>query len=265
MSGSGKFFGLVLILSLPFYAIGATGLALPFAAALPLSALMAIVPMTAALILVLGQGGIPATRAFLARAFDCRRGKAATWIIATTLMPAAFAVTSGLIWLSGTPLPPLHLLPLGTIVPAFAIFFMGAVGEELGWQSYAFPALTKHYSALTAALIIGVVWALWHVIPFALMGRGAMWIAWQSLGMVCMRVIIVWLVTSVRQSIGVAVLFHMMSNSVWGMFADFDPYYSPAVLCLVLLAPVIFIVTNSGPTTLGRFRYDQPSTPRSLS
>ena len=40
MGGAGQFLALVLILSLPFYAFRMTGAALPFADALPISALM---------------------------------------------------------------------------------------------------------------------------------------------------------------------------------------------------------------------------------
>ena len=57
------FFGLVLILSLPFfYVLGATGAALPFVPALPISAVMVCVPMSAALLLVGRQGGFAAQR-----------------------------------------------------------------------------------------------------------------------------------------------------------------------------------------------------------
>lgn len=38
ITGAGRYFGLVLILSLPFYALGLTAATLPFASALPLSA-----------------------------------------------------------------------------------------------------------------------------------------------------------------------------------------------------------------------------------
>lgn len=66
------FFGLVLILSLPFYALGATRSALPFAPTLPISALMACVPMIAAMILVARQNGSKAARQLLASAFQVR-------------------------------------------------------------------------------------------------------------------------------------------------------------------------------------------------
>ena len=52
------FFGLVLILSLPFFALGVAGNSLPFAPALPLSALMAIVLMIAALSLIIRETGL---------------------------------------------------------------------------------------------------------------------------------------------------------------------------------------------------------------
>jgi uncharacterized protein len=236
----GRFFGLVLILSLPFYVLGRAGHALPFAPALPLSALMAIVPMIAALALVMRGGGTSAAVGLFKGAFDMRRIPNPGWVVAAlTVMPVAFALTAGVLWLSGTALPALHLLPVSKVIPAFALFFLGAVAEEIGWQGYGYPRLNTRYSALHAAIIVGVVWALWHVIPFAQMGRSPAWIFWQGAGMVLMRILIVWLVVNAGRSIAVAVLFHMMSNSVWGMFTDFTPYYDPMIMCIVLLAAVM--------------------------
>lgn len=70
-----------------------------------------------------------------------------------------------------------------------------------------------------------------------------------------MRILIVWLVVNAGKSILIAVLFHMMSNSIWGLFTNFDIYYNPTVMCLVLLAPVTAVVFFWGPSTLMRFRY----------
>ena len=249
------FFGLMLILSLPFYALGATGAALPFASALPLSALMAVVPMIAALVLVTQQSGLLGAARLFKRAFDFRGIPSLWWVLAAiAIMPICFALTAGIVSLMAATRPALHTFPATAIIPAFALFFLGAVTEEIGWQGYAYPALTHRSSALTAALIIGVVWALWHVIPFALMGRSAVWIFWQGVGMVCMRIIIVWLVVNAGQSIAVAVLFHMMSNSVWGIFANFDTYYDPRIMCIVLLAAVIVVMVLWATTTLTLFR-----------
>ncbi len=253
---TGKFFCLVLFLSAPFYALGLTGAALPFAPALPISALMACVPMAAALLLA------PRHHDRLALAFPMRPFHKLRWIAASlAIMPAAFALTAGILWLSGTSLPAPTLLPIGAVLPAFALFFLGAVGEEVGWQSYAFPALVAGHTALNAALIIGIFWALWHVIPFAVMGRSAAWILGHSAAMVLMRILIVWLAVNAGHGLLVAVLFHAMSNSVWGLFPNYGPFYDPTTLCAVLILPVLAVVVLWGPTTLARFRFGRVAKP----
>lgn len=247
---AGRFFVLVLIVSLPFYALGLTGAALPFAPALPITALMACVPMAVALFLVARRDGK------IAWAFPGRSLPKLRWAVAAlAIMPAAYAATAGILWASGATFPALTLLPVGAVLPAFALFFLGAIGEEVGWQGYAFPALATGHTALCAALIIGTFWALWHVIPFAVMGRGAAWIVWHSLAMVLMRVLIVWLVVNAGQSLTIAVLFHAMSNSAWGLFSNYEPFYDPKILCAVLVLPVLTVVVLWGPATLMRFRY----------
>jgi uncharacterized protein len=251
-----SFFALVLLLSLPFYALGATRAALPFVPALPISALMAVVPILAAMGLVWRRGGTKAAGSLFTRAFSWRSIPGLGWVVlALAIMPVAFVLTAGLVWLSGVPLPVLHVLGASAVIPAFALFFLGAVAEEIGWQGYAYPRLNTGYSALTAALIVGVVWALWHVVPFALMGRSGSWILWHGLSIVLMRVIMVWLVVNAGQSILIAVLFHMMSNAVWGIFPEFAPWYDPKVMCIVLLGPSLAIVALWGPTTLRGFRF----------
>lgn len=52
-----RYFRLVIVLSVPFYALSAMGFRLPGVAMLPLSALMAIVPTLAALLVVYWEEG----------------------------------------------------------------------------------------------------------------------------------------------------------------------------------------------------------------
>ena len=49
-------------------------------------------------------------------------------------------------------------LALGIIWPRFA-----SVGEEFGWRAFMLPRLQSRFKALTAALIVGLAWGIWHL------------------------------------------------------------------------------------------------------
>ena len=41
--------------------------------------------------------------------------------------------------------------------------FSGAMGEESGWRGYLQQSVEKRHSLLRALLIVGIIWAFWHV------------------------------------------------------------------------------------------------------
>lgn len=43
---------------------------------------------------------------------------------------------------------------------------MVGIFEEIGWTGFALPRLRQHANLLTTGLILGVVWGLWHFLPF---------------------------------------------------------------------------------------------------
>lgn len=49
-----------------------------------------------------------------------------------------------------------------------AVMGAGPIGEEGGWRGYLLPRLLENGGELRASLIIGVIWALWHVPPMAM-------------------------------------------------------------------------------------------------
>ena len=60
-----------------------------------------------------------------------------------------------------------QLVPISTLG---AVIFVLVIGEEIGWRGYAQPALERDRSPLAAALILGVLWGLWHLPTFVLPG-----------------------------------------------------------------------------------------------
>lgn len=41
--------------------------------------------------------------------------------------------------------------------------FIGALGEEIGWRGFLQSKLTKKYNAIVGTLVVGVIWAYWHI------------------------------------------------------------------------------------------------------
>lgn len=251
------FFLLVIALSVPFYLLGALGGRLPGLTAQPASALMAFMPMIAALILVTRIRGGDGAATLLKRAFDFDRVSSVGWVlVAACLLPIVAVLQYAVLRLTGTALPTPQFALAAT--PLFLIvYFVGAIGEEIGWQGYAYPALRTRYSALMAAVFLGTFWALWHIIPFIQIGRTADWIFWHCLCIVVFRVIIVWLFVNTSESVFIAVLFHTMINLPWSVIENYGSFYDPFITFVLLMLTAAAIVALWGPTTLARFRYSR--------
>src|SRR4051794_8829635 len=74
--------------------------------------------------------------------------------LTTVLMPGAAASFKGLATLAPLPL-------LGLFVYVF--FLGGPLGEEPGWRGFALPRLQRLHGPLVGSLILGPLWALWHL------------------------------------------------------------------------------------------------------
>jgi uncharacterized protein len=236
------YLALVFALSLPFYALGVMGGRLPGLPNLPSSALMTFVPVIATLIVIYRKGGIASIMALVRRAADVRAFRHPGWLLTALLfMPLVCVLEFGALRLMGSALPQPEIVP-GDLLFLFVAFFIGAIGEELGWQGYAYPALRTRMGILPSAIILGSVWALWHVIPFAQLGRSQAWTLWHSLSAVMLRIIIVWLFENTGKSLFSAVLFHTMINLSWALFPSSGSYYDPFVTFVILLLAVGMIV-----------------------
>ena len=229
-----RFFLLVFMLSIPFYLLGATGARLSSLPLLPTSALMAFIPMVGASIAVFCQRGTSGTMAWCREMINSRRhGRAVWYLTALLLMPVVCIAEFAVLRLTGSTMP-VPQFALGEAVFLFAAFFIAAIGEEVGWQGYAYPALRKRMGILESAIVLGFVWSLWHVIPFVQLGRSTDWILWHSLSAVALRIIIVWLFENTGGSMIVAVLFHAMINLSWALFPVAGSYYDPLVTFIIL-------------------------------
>ena len=244
------FFLLVFALSIPFWLIGvATGLRL--FAGLPVSSLMTFCPLIAAVILVYREHQPAGVTALLKRAFDYKRITAKVWYVPVVLvMPGVMVLSYGLMRLTGVPLPGPQF-PVVAALAMFVAFFVAALGEELGWMGYGIDPMQDRWSALQASIVLGLVWAAWHIVPLLQAQRLPAWIAWWCLFTVASRVVIVWLYNNTGKSVFAATLYHAISNVSTILFPS---YYDPRIAGMIVAFAAAIVTVVWGPRTLARYR-----------
>jgi uncharacterized protein len=222
---------------------------------LPVSALMAFNPMIVALSLVFRENGTDGVKALLKRVFDFGRIQNKLWYLPIfLLMPLVMILEYGIMNVMGNSIPdpqfPILMTPL-----MFCVFFIFAVGEEMGWQGYVFEPLQERWNALGASIILGIVWAVWHIIPYIQTHNTPIWIVWQCLVSVGLRVLIVWLYNNTGKSLFAAITFHAMINVSTFLFPNYGSYYDPFIACVIIAVAVVVVAMLWDSKTLARYKY----------
>ena len=216
---------------------------------------MSICPLLAAAMLVYKKRKIEGVKKLLKRAFDFKKINNKKWYVPIILLMPVIAVLSYLyIKMTGAILPESSISPLSLFV-FFLIYFIGAIGEEVGWSGYIINPLQNKYGALKASTIIGIIWAVWHIIPYYQAHQTTGWIVWQCIGTVCLRIIMVWIFNNAGKSVFATVLFHTMINISPWLIPNYGAHYNPFIFCMLLMMAVIIIVFCWDAKTLARYRY----------
>jgi membrane protease YdiL (CAAX protease family) len=107
-----------------------------------------------------------------------------------------------------------NVLPTALIILLVPV--IGGAWEEPGWRGVALPGLLARHSALRASLVLGVLWAVWHV-PVFLTGDQH----WSDLALVmAVTVVLTWLFENAGASVLIAMVFHALNNAVSGEYAS---------------------------------------------
>jgi membrane protease YdiL (CAAX protease family) len=124
---------------------------------------------------------------------------------------------------SGLHLPALSLAVLVSFVGLLAVRMLLS-SEELAWSGFALPKLQMRQSALTASLLLGVIWAAWHLPLFFTAGaQRDMGFALFLAGTVCTRVILSWVFNSTAGSVLLCSLLHQSINTWTDLLAPVVP------------------------------------------
>lgn len=137
-----------------------------------------------------------------------------------------------------------EIWPLIPLILYFLIW-QGPLGEEFGWRAYALPRLLKRYEPLRAGLIIGIIWAFWHLPKFFLIGSTqhsitkAYGIVVALIGYVfyttMLSLMITLLYIKTGKSMWAVLLFHAMANFSHGLITILTNATGGISIILVML------------------------------
>ncbi len=136
----------------------------------------------------------------------------------------------------------------------------GGAWEEPGWRGFALPRLQAVRSALVASLILGAVWALWHL-PFVV-ATGQMG-GWDIVIILAWTLVLTWVYNGTGGSVLIVMLFHAMFNTVSGSFisplafSGADSVRQSWLLAAVWCAVAVAVVMWAGPKHLSRKLHKQ--------
>lgn len=190
------------------------------------------------------------------------------WILATlslTLIPLLVAL---IYILAGNPvkgIAPGTSLSFLMLNVLYTLLF-GPLAEETGWRGFALPRLQQKFNALLSSIILGVVWAFWHL-PFYFISGGGAGIPFPIYVVLVttLTIFITWIYNNTNGNLGLCILAHFCFNFNSAFIAGFLGLLPPmifyiscgAVLGLLVLAVILIF----GPRNLSRVtRHEELST-----
>jgi membrane protease YdiL (CAAX protease family) len=267
-TGAVAFFVVALGWSTACWLASARWSAAPEPAASPLFLLGGAGPCIAAVASTLLREPAATRRDFWLRIVDPRRIGWPWWIAALLLHPAivAGAVLGDLALGRSAPVFEPGLDSIAALLGlAGFVFWFGPLPEEIGWRGFALDRLLRRLPALPASLVLGLVWALWHLPLFFVpgtfqaglgLGSPRSWIFLAALAP--LSVVMTWIYGRTARSTLAAVLVHFSGNLCGAVVAKTD---RTALLELVLLVLVAALVSfERGPRRVsGRGRARGPA------
>ena len=225
-------------------------------------------PAVAALILIYGEGGRNGVFALLKRTYDFRNIKSKIWYLPILLTYPSIGFLDYLLQrMAGASFPELHFsLP---IFLGYSTVFFLTYGEELGLTGYAVDRLQQRYSALTSGILLGLVWAGYHIPSFIISGYySAEWIFWHALYTIVGRVLFVWVYNNSGKSLFSMAVLHSTFGLFWILLPTTDnlqkapSYYDPRIAAFIAFSYVAMVTFLWGPKTLAQYRFARPNKPR---
>lgn len=104
--------------------------------------------------------------------------------------------------------------PLFFLIYLTPIMIFGGGLEEIGWRGFLLPKLLSRYSPLKSSLIIGVIWSLWHLPIWFIVGSPQQSINFIPFSLSCIASsFVLTFIYMEANSIWLCILFHALDNA----------------------------------------------------
>jgi membrane protease YdiL (CAAX protease family) len=112
---------------------------------------------------------------------------------------------------------PIALMIGATLLSALV---MGQSGEEIGWRGFLLPRLSARFGLALSSLVVGVVWASWHLPLFFMPGTetNGQSFPLYLLQVTALSVALAWLYTKSTGSLFLTMLMHAAINNTKDIF-----------------------------------------------
>lgn len=140
------------------------------------------------------------------------------YAVALLATPVLAALTAGVVSASGSSLDAVLAGPL-QLVGAFAFnAWMWLLTEETAWRGFALPRLVARFGPFGANLLLGLIWALWHLPLFGIEGSFQSQLPFAAFlaSTMATSMLIGWVFARSRGSVLIAALFHASADVTIG-------------------------------------------------
>ena len=156
--------------------------------------------------------------------------------------------------LPATPFTFPELASFGLLVGAL---IAGSFGEEVSWRGLGQPRLQTRYGALTAAVIVGILWSAWHLWPVLAPGglgsTEASDVVLTFVRLIAMAIVYAWLYNSTGGSLLIVMLAHAGHNiAVRLVPLDATLQHGDPIVTLLYGLAAAIVVAVTGPRWLSR-------------
>jgi uncharacterized protein len=176
-----------------------------------------------------------------------------------------------LIMTLGTIIVPGGLASLQLLGPGYVLTYLvtfvfvavlgGPLFEEIGWRGFALPRMQPLHGPLVGSIILGLLWALWHLPEFMVPtwaassgGSGLLAIVKFCIFAIAATIILTWVFNNTKGSVLMAILVHA---SIDAPFLPFSVLLGPSEAMNAMLLGFGALALVIVALTRGRLGYDQ--------